>query len=476
MTSSDEDATTTILQFSSALLERGWQDKVLIEVSQNGWIKSILPEKSNVQPNEVFDAVALPGMVNVHSHAFQRAFAGLSEFRTGSQDSFWTWRSLMYQFLAKLSPDDIYVIARQLYLEMLLAGYTWVGEFHYLHNDTDGKRYANPDEISQVLIRAAQEVGIGLCLIPTLYQRGGFDERGLQPGQRRFELANDQMLGLFDKMLAISDPRFSLGIALHSLRAVSLEAATSLLTEIQQRRPDCPIHVHVAEQQMEVDDCVVHHGTRPVKLLFDQFSVNQNWCLIHATHLDEAEIELIAHSGAVVGLCPTTEANLGDGLFSAKSYLDAGGRIAIGSDSHCSINLREELRLLEYGQRLATGQRAVLGSTDQSVGRRLYQLASQGGGQAIGVPTGVIAEGNRADFTLVDPNHPAIAGAIYDRLTDRLIFCNSDDPVIGDNRRRTTCFDGQPGNSRVGVSFGTRLSGFTQTVDFGTSTVVSMVN
>jgi formimidoylglutamate deiminase len=431
MTRPHQPEPATILQFSAALLEHGWQDHVLMKVSQSGWIQSIYPPGSDAQPDEIYDAVALPGMVNVHSHAFQRAFAGLSEFQTGQQDSFWTWRSLMYEFVSKLSPDDIYLIARQLYLEMLLAGYTWVGEFHYLHHDLNGKRYSRTNEISKALLRAARETGIGLCLIPTLYQRGGFDDQRLQSGQKRFELANDEMLELVDSLPEDSDPSFNLGIALHSLRAVSIDAARSLLAAIENRRPDCPIHLHIAEQRMEVSDCIRRHAKRPVALLFDRFSVGPNWCLIHATHLDEAERDLIAQSGAVVGLCPTTEANLGDGFFPARPYLDSGGKIAIGSDSHCSIDFREELRLLEYGHRLRAGQRAVLGSSEQSVGRRLYQLASQGGGQAIGVATGVIAEGNRADLTLIDRNHPAIAGASNDRLIDRLIFCNADDPVIG---------------------------------------------
>ena len=426
MTQSAEKSKT--IHFRCALTGGGWLDDPVFTVDAQGLITAIDTLTDDEQVDESFDAIALPGMPNVHSHAFQRAFAGLSEYRTSTHDSFWTWRDLMYKFLLKLDPDSMYVIARQLYIEMLLAGYCWVGEFHYIHNDINGQPYSQLTELSDAIIRAADDAGIGLCMLPVLYQRGGFDDAALSPGQKRFALSNEQYRQLFDSIASQQHSQLRAGAALHSLRAVDVENASAVLACLPE---NCPIHVHVAEQQKEIDDCVAAHGVRSVRFLLDQFDVNQNWCLIHATHLDDDELNSIADSGAVVGLCPTTEANLGDGIFRAEDFFQAGGAIAIGSDSHCSVDLREELRLLEYGQRLRTNRRAVLGSDSQSVGRHLYQHSAASGGQAIGVETGKIAVGMRADFTVVDPQHPAIAGASGDAAIDRLIFCNSDDPIIG---------------------------------------------
>lgn len=415
------------LRFKSALVDKTWIDDPVFTVDSNGLITQISPPGDHRQVDQSLNAVALPGMPNVHSHAFQRAFAGLSEHRTADQDSFWTWRKLMYDFLLKLSPEDVYVIARQLYIEMLLAGYTWVGEFHYIHNDTGGQRYGNLTELSDAIIRAARDAGIGLCLLPVLYQRGGFNNETLSSGQKRFELRSDEFSRLLESVAQHRSSEFNLGMALHSLRAVSLESARQFVDQ----HPDaCPIHIHVAEQTREIDDCLTTHHKRSVEFLLDNFDVDDRWCLIHATHLNDDEVARIAESGAVVGLCPTTEANLGDGIFRAKDFLSAGGKISIGSDSHCSVDLREELRMLEYGQRLAGHSRAVLGTESKSVGRNLYEAAASCGGQAIGVKTGRLAVGARGDFTLVDPDHPAIAGARGDALIDRTIFCNSGTPII----------------------------------------------
>ncbi len=417
--------------FPSALTASGWQENVVMGISPDGKIASLESNQSPKRVDEFFDVVALPGMVNVHSHAFQRALAGLTEYRTARHDSFWTWRKLMYDFLEQLTPDDMYTIARQLYLEMLLAGYTWVGEFHYLHNDFGGRRYGNLAEMSESLIRAAQDTGIGLCLLPTLYQRGGFDDAELAGGQQRFELSNSEFLQLYEYLSEKQSVGFSVNLAIHSLRAVSFDAANEIISSVRSLNPDCCVHIHIAEQVKEVEDCHARHGLRPVEFLFENFAVNGNWCLIHATHSEAHELELIANSCAVVGLCPSTEANLGDGFFSARDFFDTGGLFAIGGDSHCSVDLRDELRTMEYVQRLRTRQRAILGTDVQSTGRHLYQRAAFGGGQALGVEAGVIKIGARADLTLVDPNHPAIAGATGDRLIDRLIFCNADDPIIG---------------------------------------------
>ncbi len=420
------------LRFSAALLPDGWHNEVVIGVSDDGKITSLASGDLQTTVDESYNLVALPGMVNVHSHAFQRAFAGLSEFRTSAdQDSFWTWRKLMYGFLSQLTPDDVYVTARQLFLEMLLAGYTWVGEFHYLHNDLDGQRYGNVSEMSQAIVRAAADTGIALKLLPVLYQRAGFDNSPLTGGQRRFELSNDQFVRLYEDASGFAQSNYSVGMALHSLRAVSVEAASEVITAVQSIDADCSIHIHAAEQTGEVDDCLHHHAARSIEFLFDHFDVDAKWCLIHATHLNNDELNAIASSQAVVGLCPTTEANLGDGFFPARDFLDAGGCISIGSDSHCAVDLRDELRTLEYGQRLQRRGRAILGSNERSVGRHLYQSTAAGGAKAIGVETGVLQVGARADLTLVDPDHPAIAGARGDALIDRMVFCNADDPIVG---------------------------------------------
>lgn len=319
-----KSSTTKTVQFQTALVDGHWQDQAVVEIDSNGWIKQVGLASDGMLADETYDLAALPGMVNVHSHAFQRAIAGLSEFRTTAQDSFWTWRNLMYDFLLKLTADDVYVIARQLYLEMMLAGYTWVAEFHYLHNRPDGRRYPNLAELSRSLIRAASDAGIGLCLVPVLYQRGGFDNRPLQGGQRRFELSNQQFIELFEQVNQVQRNDFATGMALHSLRTATVLAGNEVISEVLVRKPDCPVHIHVAEQIQEVEDCLKIHAQRPVEFLFENFPVNANWCLIHATHLDPGEIDLICGSGAIAGLCPTTEANLGDGLFSARTFMSMG--------------------------------------------------------------------------------------------------------------------------------------------------------
>ncbi|MEZ6096417.1 MAG: formimidoylglutamate deiminase [Pirellulaceae bacterium] len=417
------------MQFESALVDGVWKQHVEF-VFENGRIKAI---RADADPQRSLKQVALPGMVNCHSHAFQRAFAGLSEFRTAAQDSFWTWRTLMYEFLLKLGPEDVYRIARQLYTEMLVAGYTSVGEFHYVHNDVDGESYANPFELTDAIVRAAEETGIRLCLLPVLYQRGGFQNQELVGGQKRFFLSCDRFVELakYCQNLASGSEQIVAGMAIHSLRAVDPRLANEVLAELSGDHETFPIHIHVAEQIPEVEACLAAHNRRSVEYLFDQFEVNESWCLIHSTHLNDNELQRIAKSQAVVGLCPTTEANLGDGIFRSSEFLKAGGRFAIGSDSHVSVDLREELRLMEYGQRLLSRQRAVLGSESQSVGRTLYSGAASGGASALGLGRGRIAVGELADFTVVDPKAPAIDNAMEDRLLDRLVFCNVGNPIAG---------------------------------------------
>ena len=417
------------IRFRSALVENQWQENVSITI-RDGRIESI---NSDATVDQDLDFVALPGMPNLHSHAFQRGFTGLSEYQTAEHDSFWTWRRLMYQFLLHLNPDDVYVIAKQLYLEMLQAGYTWVGEFHYLHNANNGSCYANLSEMSEAISRAAHDAGIGLCHLPVLYQRGGFENEPLSEGQKRFALTSEQFVSLVESLNSkkTSDANFTLGIALHSLRAVDATTGVSVVEQLRRQYPDMPVHIHVAEQVKEVEDCLQVHNQRSVEYLFNNYEVDANWCLIHATHLNDAEINMIAQSGAVAGLCPTTEANLGDGFFSAREYLNQKGAIGIGSDSHCSVDFRDELRTLEYGQRLQRKSRAVLGEDAESVGRNLYRRCAEGGAKALGIGSGQVAVGERADFCLIDPEHPSIALATEDRLLDRVVFTNTGSPIAG---------------------------------------------
>ncbi|MGB6145438.1 MAG: formimidoylglutamate deiminase, partial [Rhodanobacter sp.] len=299
----------------------------------------------------------LPGMPNLHSHAFQRAMAGLAERRGRADDSFWSWREAMYGFAAVIDPESLQAIAAQIYVEMLKAGYTRVCEFHYLHHRPDGTPYAQAEAMSLALVEAAREAGIGLTLLPVLYMSGGFDGRALGERQRRFGHDVDGYLRLLDTLQAHADRDLRVGTALHSLRAVPEAALREVLADSRVRRG--PIHIHIAEQIGEVQDCLAIRGARPVEWLFDHAEVDARWCLVHATHLTEAETARIAASGAVAGLCPTTEANLGDGLFPLAAYLDAGGTFGIGSDSHISISPVEELRWLEYGQRLLTRRRNI---------------------------------------------------------------------------------------------------------------------
>ncbi len=417
------------IQVASALVGHGWVDGAAISVDAGGVIKSIDETQSTTGPFE--DLAALPGMLNVHSHAFQRGFAGLSEFRTSQRDSFWTWRKLMYDFVGRLSPDDVFVIARQLYYEMLEAGYTSVGEFHYLHNAPDGTPYSDLSEMSQAILRAADETGIRMCLLPVLYQRSGFDSDQPSDGQKRFVLSDNQFIQLLESIsqLTAQNPKHTFGMAIHSLRAVDPLAGNGVIAEFKKRFGPRPIHIHVAEQLQEVEDCLNVNQRRPVEHLFDHYDVDENWCLIHATHLNAIEVEAISQSGAVVGLCPTTEANLGDGIFPAPEYLAFDGKIAIGSDSHCSIDFREELRILEYGQRLRRNQRAILGNELFSVGTRLFCESIRGGNQSLRIKSGIALHGSYADIILIDRQHPTIAGAQHQRLVDRLVFCNHGNPI-----------------------------------------------
>jgi formimidoylglutamate deiminase len=364
----------------------------------------------------------LPGMPNLHSHAFQRAMAGLAERKGRNDDNFWTWREAMYSFASRISPDDLRAIAAQLYVEMLKAGYTHVCEFHYLHHAPDGKPYADPCAMSLAIIEAAKETGIGLTLLPVLYMTGGFDGRALDERQRRFGMDAEMYLRLLERLRALESPMLRVGIALHSLRAVPEAAMKEVLASPLAR--EGAIHIHIAEQIGEVEECLAMRGARPVRWLFDHAHIDARWCLVHATHLDESEIERIAKSGAVAGLCPTTEANLGDGFFPLERYLQAGGTFGVGSDSHISVSPVEELRWLEYGQRLVTRSRNVAArEPGASVGEILWKASLRGGTQVSGIaPFGI---GARADLLVLDENSPLLAARNQNNVLDSFIFAGS---------------------------------------------------
>ena len=415
-----------------ALLPGGWARDVLFEVSPAGELIAVTP---NARPGDAARAggTVLPGMPNLHSHAFQRAMAGLAERAGPEGDSFWTWREVMYGFVRRLRPEQVQAIATQLYVEMLKAGYTAVGEFHYLHHDTDGRPYADPAEMSQRVLAAAADSGIGITLLPVLYGYGGFGGQPAGEGQRRFLNAPDRLLAIIGAARAATagDPQVAVGLAPHSLRAVTHETLTAAVTGLQSMDGDAPIHIHVAEQGKEVQDCIDWSGARPVEWLLQNAPVDDRWCLVHATHVTEEEMARLAASGAVAGLCPTTEANLGDGVFPATDYLAANGAFGIGSDSHISVSPVEELRWLEYGQRLIQRRRNLLsgGAAAPSVGALLYRGALTGGVQALARPIGRLAAGARADLLVLDDDSPALYGREGDVLLDAAIFAGSTNPV-----------------------------------------------
>ncbi len=417
-----------------ARLADGWRENVLLEWDDAGTFTRVTPDIA--QPEGVPKAAGpvLAGMPNLHSHAFQRAMAGLTEYRANPADSFWSWRDLMYRFAARISPDSLAVIARWLYIEMLKAGYTSVCEFHYVHHAPDGERYANPSEMAGRVADAAASSGIGLTMLPVLYQFSGFGERAPTPGQARFVHTPDSLLDTLGR-LRQSHPESGnrrYGVAPHSLRAVSRDTLQRLLHGLDRNFPGAPIHIHIAEQTAEVDACLDTLHARPVQWLLDHFDVDERWCLVHATHVDTAETRAMAESRAIAGLCLTTEANLGDGIFPAHAYLAHGGRMGIGSDSHIAVDWRSELRLLEYGQRLTRRERNVLASDKEAnVADRLFDAAVKGGAQATGRLVGVLEAGRRADFIVLDPDHPAIAGHGPDAWLSGVVFCeHGETPVL----------------------------------------------
>ncbi|MDH0339138.1 formimidoylglutamate deiminase [Metapseudomonas otitidis] len=409
-----------------ALLPSGWARNVRFEVGASGLLEQVLADAGSEGAERLHGPV-LPGMPNLHSHAFQRAMAGLAEVAGNPNDSFWTWRELMYRLVGRLSPEQMEVIARQLYVEMLKAGYTAVAEFHYVHHDPAGRTYADPAELALCISRAARDSGIGLTLLPVLYSHAGFG--GLPPneGQRRFIHSTDSYLALQQRLREALPADQGLGLCFHSLRAVTPDQLATVLAAEDGARP---IHIHIAEQQKEVDDCLAWSGRRPLQWLYEHAPVDPRWCLVHATHAEADEVQAMARSGAVAGLCLTTEANLGDGIFPAVDFLAQGGRLGIGSDSHVSVSVVEELRWLEYGQRLRDQRRNRLYRPEQpQVGRTLFDAALAGGAQALGQPVGALAVGSRADWIVLDGTDPYLATAEGDALLNRWLFAGGDRQV-----------------------------------------------
>ncbi len=376
-----------------ALLPEGFAARVLLSWDDGGRLTGV---QAGIEcPADAPRAAGLvvPGLPNLHSHAFQRAFAGLTEYRASAHDSFWSWRDLMYRFAGAISPDELEAVATQLYIEMLRAGYTSVCEFHYVHHDPHGRPYANPAEMSLRLVAAARRAGIGMIMLPVLYQTSGFGAKPPRDDQRRFINDVDALLRIVE---AVRGQGVRTGVAPHSLRAVPPDALADLLTGLDAIDPTAPLHIHIAEQMQEVHDSLAFSGARPLQWLLDHAPVDERWCLVHATHLDDAERDGAARRGAVIGLCPTTEANLGDGLFDLPAWCEARkGAWGIGTDSHASVDAAEELRLLEYGQRLARQQRNVMVAED------LWLGAVRGGAQAAGRTVAGLAAGQHADFLVL---------------------------------------------------------------------------
>lgn len=419
--------TMTTIFAREALTPMGWARDVAVEIGADGRIEKLA---SGAKPAGVTVGALLPAPGNGHSHSFQRAMAGLTEYRSQDKDDFWTWRALMYHFVERLTPDDIEAIAAEVQMEMLEAGYAAVGEFHYLHHQPDGAPYDSIGELGERIFAAAAETGIGYTHLPVLYMRGGMDGRPLAGGQRRFGNTLDQFEKLFERARADlealpSDAR--LGVAPHSLRAVD-QNALSFTAGLART---APVHIHAAEQTGEIDEALAHLGARPVEWLLNRMNIDADWRLVHATQMTTPETAALAASGAGVVICPITEANLGDGIFPAKDYLSAGGALALGSDSNIRISLSEELRALEHSQRLRDRERAVLATPETSCGRRMLEAAATGGASALGRNAGRIETGALADLFALDSAAPDLAGLSGDRLLDTWIFAG-DDALVSD--------------------------------------------
>ena len=419
------------LHFRLARLADGWARNVRLSV-QGGRVIGVERDRAPVA-GDARHGIALPGLPNLHSHAFQRGMAGLAERRGPSDDSFWTWREIMYRFVDRIGPEALKAMAALAYVEMLETGFTRVGEFHYVHHSPDGRPYDNPAEMATALAAAADETGIGLTLLPVFYAHSGFGGTPPGAGQRRFVCDPDRFARLLEASRAAvaTLPDAQVGLAPHSLRAVTPDE----LALLPAMAAGGPIHIHVAEQVREVEDCLAWSGARPVEWLLDHMDVDARWCLVHATHMRDDEAARMARTGAVAGLCPITEANLGDGLFNAPAYLAAGGRFGIGSDSNVLIDASEELRLLEYGQRLGhRGRNLFPQSEGHSSGHALFDAAVAGAAQALGV-SGGLQVGAAADLVSLDDTHPSLAGKAPDTVLDSWIFAAGRTAIDGVWRR-----------------------------------------
>jgi formiminoglutamate deiminase len=404
------------LYAARVLTADGWRSSVRLQL-QGGRIATLQTEVA-AEPGDERHAVLVPALGNLHSHAFQRGMAGLAEIAGDAADSFWSWRDVMYRFALRMNPDQLEAIAAQAYVEMLEAGFGRVGEFHYLHHDADGAHYADIGEMAGRIAAAAEMTGLGLCLLPVFYAHSSFG--GAAPGnaQRRFINSLDSYQRLLERCRQL--PAATVGVAPHSLRAVTKD---ELLAVADMAGP-APIHIHIAEQTKEVDECVGWSGRRPVAWLLENAPVDARWCLVHATHVDAQEIAGMAQAGAVVGLCPVTEANLGDGVFPLPDLLSHAGRFGVGTDSNVHIGVAAELSLLEYSQRLALRARNVVKRGHQSTGRAIMELALAGGAQALG-GAGRIEQGAAADFVSLDSQHPALCSRDHDALLDAWIFASA---------------------------------------------------
>lgn len=409
-----------------ALMPDGWCANVRIEWDAAGTLTALTQGAAAAAGEATFELV-MPGMINLHSHAFQRALGGLTEVAGDGPDSFWTWRDLMYRFARNITPEHIEAIAAQLFSECLRHGYTSVCEFHYVQRDQEGAMYPRPAETAERVVSAAHKAGIGVTMLPVLYSYAGFGEQPLKSEQKRFRTDAADVLGIIAALEPLRGPQVEVGVAPHSLRAASAAQIGEVLAALPAGRP---VHIHIAEQQAEVEQCIAATGMRPVQYLMDRFQLDARWCLVHATHMEPFETEALAASGAVAGLCPTTEANLGDGLFPLEPFLAGGGRFGVGSDSHISQSAVEELRWLEYGQRLLHQRRNVAASPAQRrVGDFLWQGALAGGALASGRPVGALAPGKRADLLVLDSAHPNLAGIAPEDVLGTFVFCGNDNLV-----------------------------------------------
>ena len=416
---SDLEGAVTALHFDLLLTPSGWRRDLTVQIDEG----LVIGLAEGREPGAESHRIGLPGLSNLHSHAFQRGMAGLAEIRGPGADSFWSWRDTMYRFALAMTPEDVAAVAAQAYAEMLESGFTRVGEFHYLHHDVDGRPYADRAEMAYRLVGAAAATGIGLTLLPVFYARAGFDGAPAGPKQRRFASTLDGYADLVEggaRALAGLDGA-DLGVAPHSLRALNLEEYHGVVAMAADR----PVHIHVAEQVREVEECVARRGARPVEWLLDHAPVDGRWCLVHATHMTAVETDAVAKAGAVAGLCPITEANLGDGIFDASRFLAAGGRFGVGTDSNVSIEAAGELRQLEYSQRLALRSRNVLAAPGGSTGLALHAGALVGGNAALGQRTFGVAPGAPADLVSLDADHVALAGHGPATVLDAWLFGRS---------------------------------------------------